>query len=175
MQPSLPKPPFDISHIQLFDRSGPWKTKSNGTLQVLFNLPYSLLQSDFFNYIPVELASAQQDIRGLRSYRVTNLKQGAIGANEWHRIRHEIVYVAQGKLRWSCEDVYGAKSEVLLDETNILWIPSYVLHTYEIIDDDTEICVIANTLFDPTDPTTHDTYSADAFSSIKTHYTATSK
>lgn len=158
-----------IADIQVFDSRGPWQTKSDGQLNVLFAINYQDLQQKYFHYEDSELNKIPRDIRGLRSYRVSGLRTGVVGAHEWHRVRKEIVIVTQGSIKWICEDTQGSKTEYILDSTRGIWTPPFILHTYEALEDDTELLVIANTLFFPDEPTTHDTFSPSDFYKIREH------
>lgn len=142
---------------------GPWTTKSGGDLDVLSALNYSVL-TDFFTYDNRELSISDEDIRGLRVYRVSKLKNGAIGANEWHRIKKELVIVTKGKVRWDFKDLAGnAKTITLTPHNRSVLIPSFILHTYTSLEDDSEIVIITNSLFNPENPTTFDTYSPEIY------------
>ena len=155
-----------VTDIVILNRTGPWKTKSNGELSVLLGLTQDKL-SGFFKYDNDELTKVKKDIRGLRLYNVKNLKNGSVGANEWHKIRTEIVFVMQGSVEWQCEDVYGAITIVNLDTTNGILVPANILHKYTALADDTSLLVIANTLFDPKDTQTHDTYPNTQFHKLQ--------
>jgi len=167
------KPRYPISKIEdirLLPNKGPWSTKSNGQLNVLFGIDFSILNKKFFHYELSELSNIEIDIRGLRSYHVNGLCCGSIGANEWHRIRNELVFVVSGSVKWTCEDVCGDISEFIIDSTTGVWVPPFILHTYETLQDETEILVIANTLFFPDDPTTHDSFVAADFKELQKQY-----
>lgn len=157
-----------VEDIVTIEGKGPWDTKSGGKLNVLFGISLELLQEKFFKYNTAELEAIATDIRGLRSYIVTGLVKGAVGANEWHKLRSELVFAAKGRVRWSCEDVYGNKKEVVLENGVGAWTPPFVLHEYEALSDASEVQVICNTLFIPEDPTTHDTHSAEVFRELQT-------
>lgn len=163
-------PIANISKVRTLQRTGPWKTKSEGQLNVLFGIQYEDLQSLYFNYEKLELDKILYDIRGLRSYRVDNLQAGVIGAHEWHRIRNELVFVIEGSVRWICEDIHGQKSEFILNKDRGIWVPPFILHTYESLEDETALLVVANTLYMPDDPTTHDTFSASDFTKLQKQY-----
>lgn len=152
-----------IADVQEIARKGPWATKSGGELNVLFGIPFELIQHKFFMYDDEELSAVPKDIRGLRSYKVNNIPKGSIGANEWHTLRQELVFAISGKVRWTCEDIHGRKSTTILDDSTGIWVPPYILHTYETLSDNSSLLVVANTIFTPDDPATHDTHSADAF------------
>jgi len=108
-----------VEDIVVIEGKGPWGTKSGGKLNVLFGLPLGLLQEKFFDYNKTELEAVPTDIRGLRSYVVSGLTKGAVGANEWHKLRNEIVFAAKGRFRWSCEDVHGNKVDAPLHSARI--------------------------------------------------------
>ncbi len=50
---------------------------------------------------------------------------------------------------------------------NGIWLPHFILHTYEVLVEGTELAVVANTTFDPEDSQTHDTFSAAEFREIQ--------
>jgi oxalate decarboxylase/phosphoglucose isomerase-like protein (cupin superfamily) len=159
-----------VSDIRTVSRRGPWQTKSGGELGVFFGIPFNEINDVFFNYEVSELNNLQRDIRGLRAYEVRDIPKGNLGANEWHRIRNELVFALDGKIRWSCEDVYGDNIEFVLNKEMGIWTPPYILHTYEVLDNKGGILVIANTLFFPDDASSHDTYSLDAFRELQFQY-----
>lgn len=160
----------NIKDIHTIDRKGPWNTKSGGELNVLFGIPIDEIEAKFFNYNQDELDKLPRDVRGLRSYTVRNLATGSIGANEWHRIRNELVFAINGSAKWTCEDIYGKRVEFMLDQKSGVWTPPFILHTYEALQDNTELMVIANTLFFTDDPESQDTYSIDTFHDLQTQY-----
>lgn len=169
----MEKPKFEIATVdavRTIESHGPWDTKSGGRLNVLFGLGNDVIQDNYFNYEPSELGKIPSDIRGLRLYTVSDIAKGNIGANEWHRLRAELVFVLEGAVRWTCEDVYGDKKEFILDGRVGVWTPPFVLHTYEAVSDNSQILVIANTLFLPDDPRTHDTYPIGEFRELQTLY-----
>jgi hypothetical protein len=156
-----------VSDIKGIDSKGPWETKSGGALSVLFNIPLDILRSTFFNYDEKELALIPEDVRGIRSYKVDNIPKHAIGANEWHKLRHELVFIIKGSVRWTCEDIQGNKLVSNLHPGKGIWVQPYILHTYESLSDSACLLVIANTLFMPDKPETHDTYSAALFTELQ--------
>ena len=166
--------PPSVDGVQVIDSKGPWDTKSGGKLNVLFGLPFDVLQSQYFNYAQGELDKIAYDIRGLRAYSVSELAHGSVGANEWHRVRTELVFAISGSARWTCEDLYGGKRELILDSTTAVLTPPFVIHTYEALDDNTKLLVVTNTLFLPEDPTTHDTYSRESFHELQSQYASKS-
>lgn len=152
-----------INDIETFSIRGPWLTKSGGELDVLFALSHSQLEN-FFKYSKEELSVTNEEIRGLRGYRVSKLQKGLIGGNEWHRIKKELVIVTKGVVLWTFKDRAGKEYSVTLDtQNNTLLIPPYIFHTYKSLEDDSELLVITNTLFNPDNPFTHDTYPLDVF------------
>jgi quercetin dioxygenase-like cupin family protein len=159
-----------VEDVTFFKPRGPWKTKSDGELDVLFGIPFDLIQNKYFSYEQSELDELSQDIRGLRSYRVSKLKEGATGANEWHKLRNEIVIVSKGSITWTVEDVYGKTSKYTLDAGEAIWTPPYIMHTYTSLVAGTELVVLASTLFIPDDTTTHDTFGRESFDALKKTY-----
>ena len=159
-----------IKDIKLLPNKGPWPTKSNGQLSVLFGMDFIDTQEKFFHYEESELSKITSDIRGMRSYSVNGLKNKSIGANEWHRLRNELMFAIKGSAKLICEDAYGNQKEFTLDHSMGVWVPPFILHTYEALQDDTELLVIANTLFSPNDPTTHDSFSRVDFQLLQEQY-----
>jgi len=164
------RPPAHVNDIRVLPARGPWTTKSNGNLNVLFSLDSTVLNEKYFHYEKSEIKKTSRDIRGLRSYTVGGLNKDAIGAHEWHRIRNELVFVVKGSVNWVCEDVYGQQQEYIIDQNTGVWTPPFILHTYEVLQDDTEIIVLANTLFFPEDSNTHDTFTATDFKNLQVQY-----
>ena len=156
-----------VSDVRILESRGPWNTKSGGTLNVAVALPLAEVQSRYFRYEPRELERVPLDIRGLRIYTVDNLPKGGIGGNEWHRIREEMVFGIAGSLRWICEDLAGNKKELIINGRMGVWMPPFILHTCEVLEEGSGFLVIANTLFVPDDPTTHDTYSLETFRELQ--------
>lgn len=156
-----------VDDVQIFETRGPWDTKSGGKLNVLFAMPLATLKDRYFQYENTELDLIPGDIRGLRAYTVRDLPNGRIGGTEWHRIREEIVFALEGSVRWMCEDLLGGQREFILDTGVGVWMPPFILHTYEVKKDKSGLFVIANTLFVPDDPRTHDTYSVETFRELQ--------
>lgn len=161
------KPPYSLYDVVPINVTGPWDTKSGGLLSVLFSMDYNEIVNKFFSYDQADLDMIGKDIRGLRSYSITDLTRGAVGANEWHRVRNEIVFATKGTVRWSYEDLYGKKAETILDATHGVFTPRCVLHTYEVISLTATLLCINNTVFFPNDSSTHDTYSAVSFRKLQ--------
>jgi hypothetical protein len=120
-----------VKDVQIIERRGPWSTKSGGELNVLFGLPFDQLKDQYFDYETAELLKIHEDVRGLRAYFVSKLPKDAIGANEWHRIRNELVFALNGPVEWTFEDFYAEKETIVLDENNGVWIPNFILHSYK--------------------------------------------
>jgi dTDP-4-dehydrorhamnose 3,5-epimerase-like enzyme len=156
-----------VDDVQEVIGRGPWQTKSGGELRVLFNLPFEALEKGFWQYDEAELAKIPQDVRGLRSYKVTGVPKGSTGANEWHKLRHELVFAFEGTVRWVCEDLTGKQKTFMLDAERGVWVRPYILHSYEALASTASLLVVANTLFIPEDPTTHDTYTAESFRELQ--------
>ena len=175
MTPSLPHIIPTVKDVGEIELKGSWRTKSGGELNVLFGIPYEDLQANFLEYDSERLASISKDIRGLRSYKVSNIPKGTIGANEWHTLRQELIFAIQGNVQWTCEDIYGKKKILTLNEAKGIWIRPYILHTYKALSDNANLLVVANTLFFPDDPSTHDTYTIEQFRELQHVSKATPK
>lgn len=154
-----------VNEIIVTKAGGDWPTKSGGFLNVLYKLDWTIVNK-LLAYDEDELKKIPVDIRGLRSYRVTDIPQGTIGANEWHKVRNEVVFVLKGRIKWTCTDTYGESKEFILDGSQAVFTPHHILHTYEALEDDSTISVLANTLFDPSDPSTFDTFTRNEFDEL---------
>ena len=152
-----------VHDIEIIKGKGPWDTKSGGELNVLFGLSHDTLHLKFLTYNQEELRGIPYDIRGLRAYTVEGLQRNKIGANEWHKLRNELVFTIKGVMSWRCEDLHGEVRKFKLKKGAGLLIPHHILHTYHVESDYAEILVVANTLFIPDNPATHDTYPQEAF------------
>ena len=155
-----------INNVFLLNNNGPWTTKSNAELNVLFGLDLDFIQKIFLKYNKKELSKLKTDIRGLRSYIVKNIPLNSIGANEWHKVRNEIAIVVEGEIEWSLMDTNGHKKTFSLNENQGIYIPNNILHTYRALQNNSLILIIANTLFDPKNANTHDTYTIDTFNNV---------
>ncbi|MAG60550.1 hypothetical protein CL619_02070 [archaeon] len=163
---------------------GPWVTKSDAELSVLFacefeklgankSVPYLLSipklpeLNDFFEYSSVPLDSVNQDIRGLRVYCIRSLLVGKEGGYEYHKIRDEVIFGLIGSVKVVLEDLAGNHEEYIIDSKHAVRIPAGVMHSYHVLEQGSAIFVLANTLFDAKDATTHDSYSLDDWENIK--------
>ncbi len=156
-----------VDQIQVIEARGPWTTKSGGQLNVVMAMDFGKVQDQYLHYEDNELARVPEDIRGLRIYTVRDLPKGSIGGTEWHRIREEMVFGLEGSVHWECEDVFGEKREFTLSAVLGVWMPPFILHTYQAREEGSGLLVFANTLFIPNNPRTHDTYSTEAFRELQ--------
>lgn len=156
--------PSMVSEITEIEIKGPWKTKSDAELSVLFALPIQTVQS-LFNYNKDELSLLSQDIRGMRSYSVCNVRKGKVGGAEFHRVRTELLLATRGMVKLTCRDLYGNETDFIVDQKKGYLMPPFIMHTYEAVSD-ADLLVVCNTLFDPKDPQTHDTYEPQVFDFI---------
>lgn len=122
------------------------------------------------SYNSDEMGKLASDIRGLRAYRVSGLKAGSVGGKEFHRIRVEIFAVMKGRLGMEIEDVYAGKKTLVLGKNEGALIHPFMLHTYNALEEDSSFLVLANTLFDPAESLTHDTYSAASFRKLQERF-----
>jgi|SRR3989344_5011965 len=162
-----------VDEIRILAARGPWTTKSGGKLNVTFALPLQTLQDSYLQYENEELKRVPGDVRGLRVYTVRDLPLGSIGGTEWHRIREEMIFVLEGSVRWMCEDLLGGTKDFALDPSVGVWMPPFIRHTYEVLESGSGLFVVANTLFVPEDPATHDTYSPEEFKKLQEVYMKT--
>lgn len=173
----LPEKHLTIGAVRMFDapfRRGPWKTKSEGTLNVTLALPREVwpwIQRDFPNYDSMELARIGNglafDVRGFRVYTVEGLPAGAVGGTEFHRIRKEIIITSQGDVEWEFEDLTGVTHELHMPAGRAFYMPAFIRHTYTVTEEGSGLVVVCNTLFDPDDPRSHDTYNDAQFRELK--------
>lgn len=163
-----------INDIKTIETRGPWKAKSGGQLNVLMALPQEVV-TDFLDYNHPGFDSIEKktnkNIRGLRIYNVANIPKDSIGGLEWHDIRTEYVVALGGSAVWQCVDFEGKEAEFILNEKTSVIMPPGILHTYTALEDNTRLQVVCNTLFDPDDPETHDTYSKEVFERIQSEKT----
>lgn len=162
-----------VQDVKVLKGAGPWPTKSGGELNVLFQLPLCEILNSYFRYAQSELDGLSHDIRGLRTYVVSGIPKGTIGANEWHRNRNELVFALNGTFTWNCEDALGDKKTMALTNGTGVWTPPFILHNYEAQTDNSSLLVIANTLYIPDNPETHDSYSAQSFQEFQASSIAT--
>lgn len=158
-----------VSDIRIIEARGPWSTKSGGELAVSFSLSQNDTKAflDFDNpEFELVRKASNVDIRGLRSYTVSNIGRDAIGAQEWHKARTEYVRAVAGTALWQCIDIMGNTEEYVLDQNLSVIIPPGIFHTYTALDEDTSLQVFCNTLFIPEDSRTHDTYNRDMFNEL---------
>lgn len=155
-----------VADIETFPVRGPWVTKSGGALDVLCALPFADVQQ-YLTYDDAELARVPQDIRGLRLYHVRDLPSQSIGGMEFHRVRVEIAIGLVGCERWEFEDLHGGTRSVDLTSELGVRFPPFILHTYMVLAEGSGHLVVANTLFDPDDPRTHDTYPLETFRELQ--------
>lgn len=163
-------PTSTVNDVQVVETRGPWHSKSGGILEVQVALDKDAAMA-FLDYDNPEFDRVEQEsgvnIRGFRSYTVSDIPKGSVGGKEWHVARTEYVTALSGLAIWECVDFSGQKREIELDGTNAVIQPPGILHTYRALQDDTRLQVICNTLFVPDDPSTHDTYSRDAFYELR--------
>ena len=159
-----------VEDIKVIDTRGPWVTKSGGSLDVLFALPQEEVNR-FLDYGHPGFDRVDREtganIRGLRVYNVSEVPKDSIGGLEWHDIRTELVSAIGGSALWQCADLDGNETEFVLDGKKSVLMPPGILHTYVALEDDTHLQVVCNTLFNPEDPRTHDTYSKELFTNMQ--------
>lgn len=157
---------YTVNDIQEITARGPWTSKSGGELNVAFALPQEQLKAflDFENpeFDYVEKVSGH-NIRGLRSYMVSDIPEESVGGKEWHRARSEYIGALAGSALWQFVDFAGNEREFVTDRKTSVIIPPGILHTYTGLEEGTALQIIANTLFVPEDPLTHDTFSQESF------------
>lgn len=162
--------PAGVEKIQELHAKGPWTTKSEGELSVLFALSSNDAQLFLYDYDALELTRIKEDITGIRSYAVRNIPENKIGGTEFHRIRQEILFGLEGSVELECEDVWRKKRNFLLTQQQGVLLPPFILHTYFTKAASNSLLVLCNTLYPPENPLAHDTYSLEAFRKLQTEY-----
>ena len=148
-----------LKDVQFFPSKRKWKTKSDGELRVLFQVPHDKALA----YLETSPEHPSPDIRGLRAYMVDGLMKGKVGGKEFHKIRKEFFSVTRGSLDIEVKDVEGNSKVYAVGKGECLLIPPYILHTYTVKEENTSFVVVASTTFDPDDEETHDTYAEELF------------
>lgn len=161
---------------------GPWTTKSNAILSVLFaqsqeNLslkqdPFELQlhHSGLFEYDQTELDHLPNyNIRGLRAYTVRDINPGEVGGLEYHRIRHELLFCTKGEVLFRLTDVQDNQETIELTPGQGIVIDPFIVHTYVAIQP-SDLFVLCNTLYDPQNPISHDTFSQEEFRELQHLY-----
>jgi len=161
----IPQKNATVDDVAILSAAGPWRTKSGGSLSV----PFSMKVEEALEYVSghAGISDEAPDIRGLRIYMISDLENGAIGGGEFHRVRKEYAFTASGSVRWACEDLFGGTETFDVPAGHGLFIPPTIMHTYTVTSDATQLLVIANTMFNPNDLRTHDTYDREAFTELK--------
>ncbi len=75
-----------------------------------------------------------------------------------------------GSVLWHVEDAHGARMDIVIDAGHGVWLPPFILHTYETLVHCTELLVVANTEFPPDDARAHDTYPATTSAELQGAY-----
>ncbi|GEM_PF-779523 len=169
-----------VADVQEMLAPAPWQSKSGAALKRPVVIPMTVLRNRYFAYAPNELRKlpGNFDIGGLRIYTVAPIPAGAKGAYEFHPMREEIVIAVSGRVRWTCEDITGARQEWILtqnpdpnkpEELEGVWMPPYIFHIYEALET-AFLLVITNTLFIHEDPRTHDTKYQAQWDELKKNY-----
>ena len=161
-----PKRVDEIGEITI---KGPWRTKSHAQLSVLFAFSPNEYIQLLGDYNPEELAKLPEDIRGIRSYTVRGIPEGNTGGIEFHRVRTEILFGLEGRVALECEDVWRGKKNFTITPEQGIVIPPFILHTYR-AERPSGLLVVCNTLFNPENPNTHDSYSKYIFRALQAKY-----
>lgn len=157
-----------VDQIEVLEGRGPWTTKSQAELMVLSALSIDEVL-DFLTYDFKETEKMPEgfDIRGLRHYSVRGMPLDNIGGTEFHRIRQEIIIGLEGRTLWEFEDLNRSRRLITLNPRMGIKFSPFILHTYVVDEENSGILVVANTLFDPDDPRTQDTYSREIFTKLQ--------
>lgn len=177
-----------IAKVRTLEPRGPWTTKSGSRLSVLIAHPLDAAQDvhdgdgsafanafvtaqSFLTYDDAEVRRLPHDLRGLRIYLNDRMPKGGVGGLEFHRIRQEFIMSIAGRVRWTSEDVDGATTTVVLTPGTGVYIPPWILHTYEVEEEGSALLVFCNTLYTPRCP---DTYTMEEFRALQEQVRAAS-
>lgn len=163
---ALPSRPSSVSDVLLLETTGPWSSKSGGSLRVPLSLPYAEL-AQLLDYDAGELEALGRDIRGLRVFDIEGAQMGGIAGNQFHRIRTEIIFPIGGALQWEFEDLHGTRRKLQAEDGYAVRIPPFILHRATFLTQGMGLVTIASTIFVREDPRTHDTYSRALFHSLQ--------
>jgi mannose-6-phosphate isomerase-like protein (cupin superfamily) len=160
--------PARVENVQLLKAAGPWRTKADAQLFV----PIVMSQKEVYAYVSkFDKAQASTLVeRGLRIYFVFGMCRGSVGGTEFHRIRKEFSFTIAGCMRWTCEDMYGASKSFDVSVGSGIYVPPTIMHTIEGVEETNSLMTIANTLYDPEDARTFDTYAMDIFREEQQRY-----
>lgn len=166
-----PKYAPTIEDVEVLKIEGPWGTKSSGQLYRLYMMDRKELK-EFQHLDKRERNSLSKDIRGQKAYIIKGIPRGQLGGAHFHRARDELLFCLDGKLTYQLDDVHGGQQYYELDQSNGLYIPPFVAHTYWAIHDNNTLLAISNTLWFPKDqcPDCEDTYDMEAFEELKKLY-----
>lgn len=164
----MPEYPM-VKDALTFEAKGPWPTKADGELEVLFALPQTVAM-DFLSWGDPKFNDLPGNLRGLRSYKVTDMPVGRTAGMEYHEVRREIMFGMSGRMQLQLEDVAGNIKIIELNPTVGVLIQPFILHTLKVDMNGSGFLVVCNTLFDPDDPATHDSFNMEAFRSLQEHH-----
>ena len=176
MLKNLPLPQVfpSVKDVKRLPPTGPWPSKSGGELIVRFGQPLTVsgetsgLNESFFVYPREELAIIPAEMRGLRFYHVRGIPKHGVGGNEFHRLRHELFLATDGALLMDCEDLHGEQEEFRLEPNDYgVWIPPFIMHTVIAREPNSGFLVVCNTLFEPNNPASHDSYPVEEFNHLR--------
>lgn len=156
-----------VSDVAPLHPRGTWQTKSGGILTVPLALEINSVNS-FLSYDQRELSKLGSDIRGLRVYLINGLRKSKVGANEFHKLRKEIIISLKGQFQIDCDDLSKQSKSFAITEGEGLIIPNYIIHAYTCLSEDGSLLVIANTIFDSDNPDLKDTYDRAHFDLLRT-------
>ena len=169
--PSKRRPPSVRDVVQL-KANGPHDQKDAGSLIVRFAFD-GATRDRFFSYEEHELARLPVFIDGFREAAIRGVRPGCV-YDGWHRVGQKMIFVTSGRLHVTCVDLHGESASLALDPGDGLWIPRFILHSYQVLADAADLQIIANTvcenLHDTTDTRVYDVYSRDSFQELQKHY-----
>jgi len=190
--------PLSVEHALVYDCAGPWKTKADAQLRVAIAMPFhrngnhprdffppaNIYADEFFEVdrreerllmgkVRETHPGAGHSIKGNRFYYQTGLQKGKKLGGEFHRLRKEIIFPMQGSLNAEIEDIYGGKKEFELNTGSALYLPPFLLHSFE-VQEDCILGISSNTMFILHDGEEEifvpDTYSRESFKELQKRY-----
>ena len=147
------------------------RARYQGELPPVFAFDQAVCET-FFRREEHELALLPKPIAGFSQYFVALSTTEEVYGPAWHRVEQKLVIVTHGQLICRCEDLHGEREIFELDFDEGLWIPSFILCTFEVPEADAVFQVTTNTNISNLDPTRLDRYDAASFHLLQRAYSS---
>lgn len=158
--------PHTVEEIEHFRSTEPLVGANGVRLQPYFTLN-QLEVERFLSYdqTPVLNIGRAPDyhLPGEQVYTTSGIKAREIGGMHAHCMRQQITVCTRGSVLWAVEDAYRQRTSFVLNEGDGVWLPSDILHSYQGIAPESDILTLANTIYRPENPDSHDECDIEAF------------